>query len=157
MLNKYTAHMNNHASGDRPPAEQVADRLHSAAIRLLRRLRLQDAASGIGPARLSALSVLVFGGPMTIGELAVAEQVKAPTMTRIVQGLEKQGLAKRETAAEDARSVRVRVTAKGARLLNAGRLRRIRSLAAQLDALDTGQLSTLAEAAECLHQIVAKL
>ncbi len=64
----------------------VADRLHSAAIHLLRRVRKQDAATGEGPARLSALSVLVFGGPMTLGQLAAAEQVKPPTMSRIVPG-----------------------------------------------------------------------
>ena len=64
--------------------------LHSAAIHLLRRVRKQDAATGEGPARLSALSVLVFGGPMTLGQLAAAEQVKPPTMSRIVTGLERQ-------------------------------------------------------------------
>ena len=74
----------------RPPAEiaAIADRLHSAAIHLLRRVRKQDAATGEGPARLSALSVLVFGGgPMTLGQLAQAEQVRPPTMSRIVSGL----------------------------------------------------------------------
>ena len=66
------------------PAEQAADRLHSAAIHLLRSLRREDARLGVGPAGLSVLSVLVFGGPKTIGELAAIEQVKAPTMSRIV-------------------------------------------------------------------------
>src|SRR5882762_3336907 len=72
-----------------PRAETIAaaDRLHSAAIHLLRRVRQQDVASGVGPAQLSALSVLVFGGVKTLGELAVAEQVKPPTMSRIVSGL----------------------------------------------------------------------
>jgi hypothetical protein len=64
----------------------VADRLHSAAIQLLRRVRKLDVATGEGPARLSALSVLVFGGAETLGELAAAEQVKPPTMSRIVAG-----------------------------------------------------------------------
>ena len=68
----------------RPDVLAVADRLHSAAIHLLRRVRKQDVATGEGPARLSALSVLVFGGPKTLGELAAAEQVKPPTMSRIV-------------------------------------------------------------------------
>ena len=73
-----------------PDTAAIADRLHSAAIHLLRRVRKQDAATGEGPARLSALSVLVFGGPMTLGQLAAAEQVKPPTMSRIVTGLERQ-------------------------------------------------------------------
>jgi len=64
-------------------SEVVADGLHSAAIHLLRRVRKQDTKTGEGPARLSALSVLVFGGPKTLGELAAAEQVRPPTMTRI--------------------------------------------------------------------------
>jgi len=72
---------------------QLADRLHSAAIHLLRRVRKQDTVMAEVPARLSALSVLVFGGACTLGQLAAAEQVKPPTMTRIVRGLEKSGLA----------------------------------------------------------------
>ena len=86
--------------GSRPPgppgAEAVADRVHSAAIHLLRHLRREDAASGIGPARLSALSVLVFGGPMPPRRLAAAEQVRPPTMSRIVAGLERGGLVARD-------------------------------------------------------------
>jgi hypothetical protein len=68
----------------RDDAEAIADRLHSAAIHLLRRLRREDATSGLSAPRLSALSVIVFGGPLTLGELANAEQVRPPTMTRLV-------------------------------------------------------------------------
>src|SRR5437867_8728232 len=95
----------------------VADRLHSAAIHLLRQVRKQDVATREAPARLSALSVLVFGGPVTLGQLAAAEQVKPPTMTRIVTGLERSRLAERVDDAEDARRVRIRATPKGVRLL----------------------------------------
>src|SRR5256885_16104382 len=73
---------------------ETADRLHSAAIHLLRRLRVRDRESGVGPAQLSALSVLVFGGPRSLGELADAEQVRPPTMSRIVAGRERGGLGK---------------------------------------------------------------
>src|ERR1700716_2908873 len=96
---------------------EVADRLHSAAIHILRYARKQDVLSRAGPARLSALSVLVFGGPMTLGQLATAEQVKAPTMSRIVAGLKRAGLARTDEDARDARRIRVRATAKGERLL----------------------------------------
>src|SRR2546430_10984175 len=78
----------------------VADRLHSAAIHLLRQVRKQDVATREAPARLSALSVLVFGGPVTLGQLAAAEQVKPPTMTRIVTGLERSRLAERVRSEE---------------------------------------------------------
>src|SRR5437879_13568739 len=75
---------------------ETADRLHSAAIHLLRRLRVGDRESGIGPAKLSALSVLVFGGPRSLGELADAVQVRPPTMRRIVSGLGRAGWVRGE-------------------------------------------------------------
>src|SRR2546423_15666175 len=93
--------------------DAVADRLHSVVIRLLRRLRLQDAAMGIGPAQASALSVLVFGGPMSLKELARAEQVRPPTMSRIVRGLERAKLVERRIAADDRRRITLAPTKKG--------------------------------------------
>src|SRR2546429_9690178 len=106
---------------------QTADKLHSAAIHLLRRLRVRDRESGVGPAQLSALSVLVFGGPRSLGELADAEQVRPPTMSRIVTGLERAGLVRRH-ATEDGRRVRLEASAKGRKILEAGRQRRGGSL-----------------------------
>src|SRR2546423_1296695 len=129
----------------------VADRLHSAAIHLLRQVRKQDVATREAPARLSALSVLVFGGPVTLGQLAAAEQVKPPTMTRIVTGLERSRLAERVDDAEDARRVRIRATPKGVRLLQKARQRRIGSLAGQLNSLAEEELSVLGESVEVLE------
>ena len=116
--------------------ERIADRLHSASIRLLRQLRREDDASGTTAPHLSALSVLVFGGPQTLGELAAAEQVKPPSMTRTIRGLEEAGLAVREADPLDGRVAWVRATTEGARVLHAGRARRVSSLAARLLALD---------------------
>jgi DNA-binding MarR family transcriptional regulator len=138
----------------RQTAMDVADRLHSAAIHLLRQVRKQDVATREAPARLSALSVLVFGGPVTLGQLAAAEQVKPPTMTRIVTGLERSGLAERLHDAEDARRVRICATRKGARLLQQARQRRIGDLAARLDSLAEKELRVLNESAEILDKIV---
>lgn len=137
-----------------PTVATVADRLHSAAIHLLRRVRKQDAASGEGPARLSALSVLVFGGPMTLGQLAAAEQVKPPTMSRIVTGLERKRLAERIPDSRDARRVRIRATPRGERLLQTGRQRRIEYLACHLQGLPTRDLATLEEAIHLLEDIL---
>src|SRR3954468_15770338 len=109
--------------------DAVADRLHSAAIRLLRRLRLQDAAMGIGPAQASALSVLVFGGPMSLKELARAERVRPPTMSRVVRGLERAKLVQRHVAPEDRRRITLAPTRKGQALLQEGRRRRVALLA----------------------------
>jgi DNA-binding MarR family transcriptional regulator len=137
-----------------PGTSTIADRLHSAAIHLLRRVRKQDAATGEGPARLSALSVLVFGGPITLGQLAAAEQVKPPTMSRIVTGLEESRLAERLTDAGDARRVRIRATASGERLLHQGRRRRIEYLAKHLDGLTREELATLEEAVRLLEGVL---
>src|SRR5271154_2297497 len=100
------------------PAE-IADKLHSAAIHLLRKLRREDESSGLNAPRLSALSVIVFGGPLSLGDLAAAEQVRPPTMTRIVDALETQMLITRQRDPADGRSVRLAATAKGKALLMA--------------------------------------
>lgn len=135
----------------------VADALHSAAIHLLRGVRKEDLLAGVGPAKLSALSVLVFGGPMRLTDLARAEQVKAPTMTKIVVGLEIAGLVRRRADEADARAIRLEATPKGTRLLQEGRRRRVERLAAALNGLSEDELDTLARAAAVMHGIVAKL
>src|SRR5437764_14696592 len=85
-------------------AFEAADRVHSAAIHLLRGLRIRDRESGIGPAELSALSVLVFAGPKSLAELAQAEQGKPPTMSRIVAGLVRTKLVRMVTNDKDRRA-----------------------------------------------------
>ncbi len=133
----------------------LADRLHSAAIHLLRRVRKEDASTGEGPARLSALSVLVFGGAKTLGELAAAEQVKPPTMSRIVAGLERSHLVEIARDAADARRMCIRASAKGTRLLEAARHRRVATLAAQLQMLPPEEFAKLHAAAEILRRLLA--
>src|SRR5580704_11571116 len=137
-------------------AFETADRLHSAAIHLLRRLRVRDRESGVGPAQLSALSVLVFGGPRSLGELADAEQVRPPTMSRIVAGLERAGLVRR-LPTEDRRRVRLEASAKGTKILQAGRKRRVESLAKTLSSLSEDEQRHLAELVDLLQQIIPKL
>lgn len=131
----------------------VADRLHSAAIHLLRRVRTRDTESGVGPAQLSALSVLVFGGPRSLGELAAAEQVRPPTMSRIVAGLMRAGLVRRHVTKEDRRRLRLEATAKGTDLLQAARKRRVESLAATLSQLPADRIEQLRRAAELVDQL----
>ena len=134
----------------------LADRVHSAAIHLLRRLRKQDEASGLSPSRSSALSVVVFGGPLTIGQLANAEQVSAPTMTRLVVGLEQDGLVKRERDANDARVSWIRATAKGDRILHEGRRRRVAALARELEALTAAEVEDLSRATAIIERITGR-
>ena len=142
------------AGSRKPEAVSVADRLHSSAIHLLRRLRKQDVATGEGPARLSALSVLVFGGPKTLGELAAAEQVKAPTMSRMVAGLARDHLVKIASDPGDARRMHIRATDKGKSILQKGREQRIAYLAAHLDQLRPDELQALGEAVEILGRLL---
>src|SRR3990170_2964724 len=133
---------------------RVADRLHSAAIHLLRRLRVEDEALGISAPRLSALSVLVFAGPKRVGELARIERVEPPTMTRLVDGLVRDGLAVREADPDDARAVRVRATPTGARTLRRGRARRVETLSESLAALSPTELAALGEGVEVLELLL---
>ncbi len=133
----------------------VADRLHSAAIHLLRTLRKTDTATGISPARLSALSVLVFGGPRSLRELAEAEQVTAPTMSRIVAGLESDGYVTRRPDRHDQRAIQLRSTAKGKAALERARRLRIESLASLLRSASKDDLATLSQAARLIAEAVA--
>jgi len=157
---------------------ETADRLHSAAIHLLRRLRVRDResgvgpaqlsalsvlvlgggprSSGVGPAQLSALSVLVFGGPRSLGELADAEQVRPPTMSRIVAGLERAGLVKRRKT-EDGRRVRLEASARGTKILQEGRLRRVESLAKALYALSEKEQKLLGQLVELMQRVIRNL
>jgi DNA-binding MarR family transcriptional regulator len=135
---------------------ETADRLHSASIHLLRNVRESDVETGISPARLSALSVLVFAGPRTITELAAAEQVRLPTMSGIVRGLEDDGLVRRATDAHDRRVVRVHATARGRNLLLRARARRVDNLEERLRTLSRDELQTLATAAELIEEALRR-
>jgi len=132
---------------------EVADRLHSAAIHLLRRLRVEDEQSGLSSPQLSALSVIVFGGPITMGDLAIAEQVRPPTISRLVQYLESEALVKRKRDTDDARVQRVIATAKGKRLLQQGRERRVARLAEQISRLPAAQRRSLVRTVSILERL----
>lgn len=136
------------------PELEAADRFHSAAIHALRFVAREDTASGLSAARLSALSVLVFGGPKTLGELAAAEQVRPPTMTGIVRALEEAGLVRRDADDRDGRIVRAHATAKGTRVLDRARGRRIAKLAEQLSNLGEHELAQVREAAELVDDVL---
>lgn len=139
---------------DAPAGFSTADRLHSAAIHLLRSLRVEDQVSGLSGPRLSALSVIVFGGPLPMSTLAAAEQVQPPTITRLVRELERDGLVERVRDASDRRVLKVRSTAKGRRLLEEGRRRRVVRLAAAVEALPAAERRVLARAAVLIDRLV---
>ncbi|MFZ2001771.1 MAG: MarR family transcriptional regulator [Candidatus Sulfotelmatobacter sp.] len=136
--------------------EDLADHLHSAAIRLLRLVRVQDTASGIAPARLSALSAIVFGGPVSLQSLARAEQVKPPTMSRIVDALELDGLARRCVNPQDRRALLIEATEKGAAMLKEGRRRRVKFLASYLSQLNNSELSDIERAVQAIQKALQR-
>ncbi len=120
---------------------------------MLRRLRVEDAATGLTGPRASALSVVVFGGPVTLGDLARAEQVRPPTMSRLVAGLVKSGLVESERDLVDRRVQRIRATAKGRALLEAGRGRRVKRLSKDLDRLSPAEFGALVTALPTLERL----
>ena len=129
---------------------EVADLIHGAAIRLLRFVRREDTAAGLSAPQLSALSVLVFGGPQTMSALAAAEQVRPPTMSRTVDELEGRGLAQRGARDGDRRVNEVSVTKAGRALLEDGRRRRLATLVAALSVASPKELQALRMAAKTI-------
>jgi len=134
---------------------EAADRIHSAAIHLLRRVREADAkAMGISPARASALSVLVFGGARSLTELAAAEQVTSATMSKLVTAMEGEGLVRRYPDVNDARSIRIEATAKGRRILERGRKRRLDLLEQLLGGASDAEIAAVRTAASVVERAV---
>ena len=133
--------------------ETLAQELNSVAIHLVRRLRRADESLGVTPARLSALSVLVFGGPRTLTELASAEQVSGPTMSRLVAALETDGLVRRSPVSHDRRAWLLEATPAGSRLMQRGRRQRVARLSAELARLGREDRKTLKTAARILRSL----
>jgi DNA-binding MarR family transcriptional regulator len=125
---------------------RVAGRLHSAAIRVLRYAREADRESPLGPAQLSALSVLVYGGASNLRDLAETEQVSAPTMTRIVQALQRGGYVRLARSPEDARASIVRATPKGMAALERARTARLDLIESLLERHSPAEVAALDQA-----------
>lgn len=137
-------------------ASAAADRIHSAAIHLLRRVGEVDEEMGLSRARASALSVLVFAGPRTLSELARAEHVTPATMSRLVAGLEREGLVRREPHADDARAAWLHATPKGRRTLERGRARRTALLDSLFAGLSAREREVVREAAEIVDRVALR-
>jgi len=138
-------------AADNPTSrEDAAAALNSGAVHLLRALHRVDREAGLTPARLSALSVLVFGGPCTLGRLAAIEDVAGPTMTRIVDGLVALGLARRQAHPDSARSVLITPTPAGTTLMRAAAQRRIDAIAGAIARLPTRERARLERSAASL-------
>lgn len=140
-------------TSDKQTAEETARLLNSGAIHLLRGLRRVDRLTSLSPARLSALSVLAFGGPCTLGRLAAVEDVAGPTMTRIVDGLVELGLAVRNPHPDSARSVRIEATDRGSELMREAAERRVAAIVQAFAGLPPGDRARLISAAPALVRL----
>lgn len=128
--------------------------MHSAAIHLVRRAAAEDAKAGTSPARLSALSVLVFAGAKTVSELAALERVKVPTMSRLVTAMEEEGLVRKARNGVDARSIVLHPTARGRRVLDHARELRLSALESLLSQATPAELATVRAAAVIVDRLV---
>lgn len=142
---------------ERATLDQAAGTLNSTAIHLLRSMREVDDRSGLTPPRLSALSVLHFGGPQTLGRLAAIEGVTPATMSRLVDTLSADGLVTRAPHPDNARMVVVAVTSAGAELMTAAAARRVEVIADALEGMTADEQRTIAGAAEALARLVDRL
>lgn len=134
-------------------AADVADRLHDTVVRLIRRMRWENEAVGLTAPAMSALGAVVTAGPLRVGELAAQENVRSPTMTRMITSLEAAGLVRREADPDDGRAVRVRATPEGTRVLKAGRRRRVAAMLSELEELTPGELDAVLRAIRILERI----
>lgn len=134
----------------------LADRLHSLAIHLLRRIRRGDDEAGLSAPRLSALSVVIYRGPISVTELAKAESVTAPTMTRLVQALARSGLVNKSADANDNRLVLLRATDAGRRTLDIARARRLAALEDLLSRLDPDEMAIVERAVTSLEPLLRR-
>lgn len=142
-------------SDGQPDLEAAASALNSGAIHVVLSLRAVDRLAGLTPQRLSALSVLVFGGPCSLGVLARTERVAGPTMTRIIDGLIDAGLAERNPHPTDGRAVLIAATADGDALMRAAQRRRIEALAEAIASLPAASQRQLTGSAALLDNVAA--
>src|ERR1700722_1195263 len=140
-----------------PDPKTLAEVLHSTAIRLLRTVRRVDEATGLTAPRLSALSVIVFNGTITLGKLAEAEQVRPPTMTRIVNALEEQNLVVKAQDPDDGRVIRIAATTKGKRVLIRGRAHRVELLTGQIRHLGKVEQENLFAALVTIQELIDRI
>lgn len=135
-------------------ATELAARLASLSTVLQRQLARADKGDGLTRARLSALALLVLGGPRTLGQLAAAERVRPPTMTRLVHAMESEGLVARERNPSDGRSVIIRATPSGEARLEQGRSRQIAPLAEAIAQLESNERRQLEDASDLLGLVL---
>ena len=136
-----------------PDETELAARLRLAVTRLYRPLR-QQVVGGLTPSQIAALATAARLGRPTLGELAAAERVQPPSMTRMVVALESAGLLGRLVDPTDGRVVRAQVTAEGTRTLQRIRSLRNAELTRRLQRLGDDERARLGELVTVLERLV---
>ncbi len=132
---------------------ELASALRLSVMRLARRMRAERAEASLSLSQLAALATLERSGPMTPRELAAAERVQPPSMTRLAASLEAAGLVVRTAHPSDGRQVLLAASPAGVALLREDRRRREAWLARQLDGLDAEDKAVLRRAATLLERL----
>jgi DNA-binding MarR family transcriptional regulator len=124
-------------------------------MRLARRLRNEREDTSLSLNQLSAMGTLARLGPLTLGELAAAERIQPPSMTRTVSALEARGLVVREADANDRRLVIVLLSDEGKQMLAADRRRRDAWLNQRLRGLTSDEREVLRRAVPVLEKLAS--
>ena len=132
----------------------LASSLRMSVMRLARRLRNERGSDGLSLSQMAVLGTLSRCGPTTSGELAAAEKVKPPSMTRTVGCLEELGLVTRRPHATDGRQVVVELTDAAREVIEIDRVRRDAWLAQRLDELEPEERELLRRVAPLLDRLV---
>jgi DNA-binding MarR family transcriptional regulator len=130
----------------------MASQLRIGVTRLARRLRLEGDAS-VTPTLLVALATIERHGPMTAGELAAHEQVRKPTVTRLIGALLERALIERTPDPLDGRVTWIQLSPEGRRFLQRVRRRKDEYLSGRLRRLTPEELYTLERASELLERL----
>ena len=134
-------------------ADSDAPDLRIAVMRLARRLRTERASDAMTPSQMAVLATLLRSGPMSPGELADAERVQPPSMTRILHSLLAQDMVSREPHPTDRRQVRYQATAQAEKMVQQDRQRRDRWLSRRLAELTDEELQAIGEAIPLLNRL----
>ena len=135
--------------------EETAARLRRSVTRLNRRLR-QNSLADVSPAQASMLATIEKLIKPTLGDLAKAEQIQPPSVTRLVQSLVDASLCTRTVDEHDRRAQRVTLTAQGRKELQSIRRNKTVWLSSRLEELTTSEQKKAAELATLLEKILGE-
>src|SRR5438874_11165085 len=133
---------------------ELATKFRFALFPLVRQLRHHNV--DLTASQASALATISRRGPLTVGELAKAEHVSSPMITKIAKGLEEEGLVTRTVDAADKRVTQLAITRSGERRLERSRSRKNAWLAKQLQSLSSAELEAINAVIPVLERITAR-